>query len=222
MAFRLMDFGIPNFDTNVDFLYKTAIEHGTSYLYDQEEYVVYRLNDTPALVVLHFTFEADGETPKECVAHTFLDNDICWQDSVETTADGKNILTHAGWQVPVEIINESIPGATYIPMLFADDVCFGGNRFEVRAKLSVQEGVLMPMDDGRVQLMARIESVKPIIMSKLWMFSVLRLKLEDGTDHGVVEVVIGRDMMEKEIQACEVGGYCFLHGPMALMKAWEK
>lgn len=221
MAFRLMDFGIPNFDTNVDFLYKTAIEHGTSYIYDQEEYVVYRLNDTPALVVLHFTFEADGETPKECVAHTFLDNEVRWQDALSVAADGTTMLTHAGWTVPVEVINASVEGNTYVPMLFADDVCFGGNRFEVRANLSVQEGALMPMEDGRVQLFARIEGVTPIIMSKLWMFSVLRLKLEDGTDHGTVEVVVGRDMLEKHIQDCEVGGYCFLHGPMALMKLWK-
>ena len=30
MAFRLMDFGIPNFDTNVDYLNKKADEQGES------------------------------------------------------------------------------------------------------------------------------------------------------------------------------------------------
>ena len=60
MAFRLMDFGIPNFDTNVDYLYKTAVEHGESHVCDKEEYLVYRMADTPMLVVLRFQFEVDG------------------------------------------------------------------------------------------------------------------------------------------------------------------
>ena len=30
MAFRMSDFGIPNYDTNVNVLYKNAVEHGES------------------------------------------------------------------------------------------------------------------------------------------------------------------------------------------------
>ena len=221
MAFRLMDFGIPNFDSNVDFLYKKAVEHGTSYICGDEEYLVYRLNDTPALIVLHFIFEADGETPKKCIAHTFLENTIHWEDPVVIGENGEATITHADWTVPAEVINANAEGHAYSPMLYADEVRFGQNRLEVRANLSVKEGALMPLEDGTVQLLARIEEVTPVIMSKLWMFSVIRLKLEDGQKDSCIELIVGRDEMENKIQYCDRGSYCYLKGPLVLLKDWK-
>ena len=82
MAFRMSDFGIPNYDTNVNVLYKNAVEHGESIPCGDEEYIRYRMSGTPLVVVLRFAFEKDGETPKNVIAHTFLENDVRWQSGV--------------------------------------------------------------------------------------------------------------------------------------------
>lgn len=42
------------------------------------------------------------------------------------------------------------------------------------------EGQLMPSAEGGVELLGRIKSIKPVIMSKLWLFSVIELQLGDA------------------------------------------
>ena len=217
MAFRLMDFGIPNFDTNVNYLYKTTVEHGESHVCGDEEYLVYRMSDTPMIVVLRFQFEEDGDTPKSVVAHTFMDNDIRWKEGVQLSEGGNAVIMNDGMWLKAEVVNPSASGDTFIPMLFADSVKFGRTPISCDADYTYTEGKLVPGADGGVQLLARVERVTPMIVSKLWLFSVVRLQVGDG----FIEVPVGRDDMEKQLDFCNVGDLCFVQGPLALMKTWE-
>lgn len=218
MAFRLMDFGIPNFDTNVDYLYKTAVEHGESHVCDNEEYLVYRMSDTPMLVVLRFQFEEDGETPANVVAHTFLDSDVRWFENGVLSEDsqGASVLDVDLWK-KAEIINPTAQGNCYIPMMFPDQVKFGRTPISCDADYTYTEGQFVVGDGEILKLLARVESVTPMIVSKLWLFSVVRLK----TEYGVLDVTVGRDTMEKQLDFCNVGDLCFIQGPLSLMKTWE-
>ena len=75
----------------------------------------------------------------------------------------------------------------------------------------------MPGSEGNVQLLARVESITPQIVSKLWLFSVVRLK----TENGFIDITVGRDALEKQLDFCNVGDLCFVQGPLSLMKTWE-
>ena len=108
MAFRMSDFGIPNYDTNVNVLYKNAVEHGESIPCGDEEYIRYRMSGTPLVVVLRFAFEKDGETPKNVIAHTFLENDVRWQSGVAEISGSQARVDRAENTLTAELVN---PGA---------------------------------------------------------------------------------------------------------------
>lgn len=216
MAFRLSDFGIPNYDTNVNVLYKNAVEHGESVRCGAEEYVLYHMKETPLMVVLRFIFKEDGETPEHVVAHTFLDNAVRWQEGVQTGTEGRAlVLRGSGW-LKAEVVNPSAAGSDYTPMLFADSVRFGPTRLTVGADMVQPEGVLVPAGGEDVQLLARVVSVKPVVMSKLWLFSVVELAL----DQGHLCVPVSRDVLEKQLSVCNEGDLCFLSGKLSLLRAW--
>ena len=218
MAFRLMDFGIPNFDTNVDYLYKTAVEHGESHVCGNEEYLVYRMNHTPMLVVLRFQFEEDGETPANVIAHTVLDSALRWPREMVQSVEGDHVvIMDGGMWFNAELINPSAEGDEYIPTIYPDQVKFGRTPISCDADYTYTEGKFVPGTDGNVQLLARVEAVTPMIVSKLWLFSVVRLK----TEKGLIDVTVGRDAMEKQLDFCNVGDLCFIQGPLSLMKTWE-
>ena len=218
MAFRLMDFGIPNFDTNVDYLYKTAVEHGESHVCDKEEYLVYRMADTPMLVVLRFQFEADGETPANVIAHTFLDSNLRWsKDMVQLTDGDRATVMLGGMWFNAEVINPSAQGNAFMPTIFPEQVKFGRTPISCDADYTYTEGKVVPGSESNVQLLARVESITPQIVSKLWLFSVVRLKTENGS----IDITVSRDALEKHLDFCNVGDLCFVQGPLSLMETWE-
>ena len=150
MAFRMSDFGIPNYDTNVNVLYKNAVEHGESIPCGDEEYIRYRMSGTPLVVVLRFAFEKDGETPKNVIAHTFLENDVRWQRGVAETSDSQARVERAGNTLTAELVNPGAAGQGYSPMLYADSVRFGKTREDLQASIFLQEGILTPDPKGGV------------------------------------------------------------------------
>lgn len=217
MAFRLSDFGIPNYDTNVNVLYKNAVEHGRSVLCGAEEYVIYRLGDTPMETVLRFDFENDGETPRNVTAHTFLDSAVRWQDGVQENADGQALVMRGGVWLHAEVINPGAPGGAYAPMLFADVARFGPTRLTVGADMIVQEGALVPNSAGGVSLLARVRAIKPVVQSQLWLFSVVTLALDDGS---TIVVPVSRDILEKQLADANVDALCRVEGSLSLRKDW--
>lgn len=210
MAFRLLDFGIPDFDTNVNVLYKQAIEKGTSYFIGEKEYVVY---DAGAKLVLVFCFEfaEDGETPVNVTAHTFLNNEVRWQGKVQATAEGA-FFSDDTKKLPVEVIHALEDDIiTWIPMLYVDAMDFSKNE-SVFAQV---ESDIVALGDG-VRLVARIGKITPIIISQLWVYSI-------------VEVIVGRqrlycpvprEKLEEQLSACSEGVWCEIHGHLSLMKDW--
>lgn len=216
MAFRMSDFGIPNYDTNVNVLYQNAVEHGESVVCGEEEYLVYQMPGTPLLVVLRFSYGEDGETPEKVVAHTFLDNDAHWQEGVQEGAAGQAILpTNAGW-LKAEVINPTASGHGYTPMLFAESVRFGENALLSARLAGLEEGVLTPNQEG-VALLAKILRVQPVVKSGLWLFSAVTLQLAEGT----LSVPVSRDIMEPLLKTCSEGGLCHVTGGLSLLKDWQ-
>ena len=161
MAFRMSDFGIPNYDTNVNVLYKNAVEHGESIPCGDEEYIRYRMSGTPLVVVLRFAFEKDGETPKNVIAHTFLENDVRWQSGVAEISGSQARVDRAGNTLTAELVNPGAAGQGYSPMLYADSVRFGKTREDLQASIFLQEGILTPDPKGGVQLLARVKNDHP-------------------------------------------------------------
>lgn len=217
MAFRLSDFGIPNYDSNVNVLYKNAVEHGDSVLCGNEEYVIYRMGNTPIETVLRFTYKEDGETPENVVAHTFLDNAVRWREGVQENSGEQALVMRDGGWLKAEVINPSASGSGYTPMLFADAVRFGPTHLTVGAETLMQEGALVPDPRGGVELLARVVSVKPVVMSRLWLFSMVELALDK---EGRIFVPVSRDIMEKQLSTCKEGALCYLNGILSLRKEW--
>lgn len=217
MAFRMSDFGIPNYDTNVNVLYKNAVEHGESIPCGDEEYIRYRMSGTPLVVVLRFAFEKDGETPKNVIAHTFLENDVRWQSGVAEISDSQARVDRAGNTLIAELVNPGAAGQGYSPMLYADSVRFGKTREDLQASIFLQEGILTPDPKGGVQLLARVKKITPVMKSQLWLFSAVELALDAGS----IFVPVSRDIMEKQLAAARVGDLCVLTGQLSLLKDWQ-
>ena len=217
MAFRMSDFGIPNYDTNVNVLYKNAVEHGESIPCGDEEYIRYRMSGTPLVVVLRFAFEKDGETPKNVIAHTFLENDVRWQSGVAETSDSQARVDRAGNTLIAELVNPGAAGQGYSPMLYADSVRFGKTREDLQASIFLQEGILTPDPKGGVQLLARVKKITPVMKSQLWLFSAVELALDAGS----IFVPVSRDIMEKQLAAASVSDLCVLTGQLSLLKDWQ-
>ena len=216
MAFRLEDFGIPAYDTNVNFLYKHAVETGESISVGDEEYVVAKVGDTPVQLVLRFGFENDGETPKEVVAHTFLKNPVRWEEGIKEEGEGRALVQKGAAWLRAEVINDSAQGKGYTPMIYPEKIGFGKTPLAAGCEGLMQEGVLAPGIDGAVSLLARVVHVQPIIMSKLWVFSVVELALDEGS----LFVPVARDVMEGMLKECTEGDLCYLSGPLTLKKTW--
>lgn len=217
MAFRMSDFGIPNYDTNVNVLYKNAVEHGESIPCGDEEYIRYRMSGTPLVVVLRFAFEKDGETPKNVIAHTFLENDVRWQSGVAEISGSQARVDRAGNTLTAELVNPGAAGQGYSPMLYADSVRFGKTREDLQASIFLQEGILTPDPKGGVQLFARVKKITPVMKSQLWLFSAVELALDAGS----IFVPVSRDIMEKQLAAARVGDLCVLTGQLSLLKDWQ-
>lgn len=217
MAFRMSDFGIPNYDTNVNVLYQNAVAHGESILCGEEEYLHYRLGKTPLVAVLRFIFEADGETPKHVTAHTFLENDVRWCTGVTPDTTDSARVTRGDHVLNAELINPTATGDAYTPMLFADSVRFGADRAAVEASIFLQEGVLTPNPEGGVALMARVQRITPVAMSGLWLFSVVELALTDGS----IALPVCRDIMEKQLASANIGALCAVRGSLSLLRDWQ-
>lgn len=217
MAFRMSDFGIPNYDTNVNVLYKNAVEHGESIPCGDEEYIRYRMSGTPLVVVLRFAFEKDGETPKNVIAHTFLENDVRWQSGVAEISGSQARVDRAGNTLTAELVNPGAAGQGYSPMLYADSVRFGKTREDLQASIFLQEGILTPDPKGGVQLLARVKKITPVMKSQLWLFSAVELALDAGS----IFVPVSRDIMEKQLVAASVGDLCVLTGQLSLLKDWQ-
>lgn len=217
MAFRMSDFGIPNYDTNVNVLYKNAVEHGESIPCGDEEYIRYRMSGTPLVVVLRFAFEKDGETPKNVIAHTFLENDVRWQSGVAEISDSQARVDRAGNALTAELVNPGAAGQGYSPMLYADSVRFGKTREDLQASIFLQGGILTPDPKGGVQLLARVKKITPVMKSQLWLFSAVELALDAGS----IFVPVSRDIMEKQLAAARVGDLCVLTGQLSLLKDWQ-
>lgn len=217
MAFRMSDFGIPNYDTNVNVLYKNAVEHGESIPCGDEEYIRYRMSGTPLVVVLRFAFEKDGETPKNVIAHTFLENDVRWQSGVAEISDSQARVDRAGNTLTAELVNPGAAGQGYSPMLYADSVRFGKTREDLQASIFLQEGILTPDPKGGVQLLARVKKITPVMKSQLWLFSAVELALDAGS----IFVPVSRDIMEKQLAAASVGDLCVFTGQLSLLKDWQ-
>lgn len=217
MAFRMSDFGIPNYDTNVNVLYKNAVEHGESIPCGDEEYIRYRMSGTPLVVVLRFAFEKDGETPKNVIAHTFLENDVRWQSGVAEISGSQARVDRAGNTLTAELVNPGAAGQGYSPMLYADSVRFGKTREDLQASIFLQEGILTPDPKGGVQLLARVKKITPVMKSQLWLFSAVELALDAGS----IFVPVSRDIMEKQLATASVGDLCVLTGQLSLLKDWQ-
>lgn len=217
MAFRMSDFGIPNYDTNVNVLYKNAVEHGESIPCGDEEYIRYRMSGTPLVVVLRFAFEKDGETPKNVIAHTFLENDVRWQSGVAEISGSQARVDRAGNTLTAELVNPGAAGQGYSPMLYADSVRFGKTREDLQASIFLQEGILTPDPKGGVQLLARVKKITPVMKSQLWLFSAVELALDAGS----IFVPVSRDIMGKQLAAASVGDLCVLTGQLSLLKDWQ-
>ena len=217
MAFRMSDFGIPNYDTNVNVLYKNAVEHGESIPCGDEEYIRYRMSGTPLVVVLRFAFEKDGETPKNVIAHTFLENDVRWQSGVAEISGSQARVDRAGNALTAELVNPGAAGQGYSPMLYADSVRFGKTREDLQASIFLQEGILTPDPKGGVQLLARVKKITPVMKSQLWLFSAVELALDAGS----IFVPVSRDIMEEQLAAASVGDLCVLTGQLSLLKDWQ-
>lgn len=217
MAFRMSDFGIPNYDTNVNVLYKNAVEHGESIPCGDEEYIRYRMSGTPLVVVLRFAFEKDGETPKNVIAHTFLENDVRWQSGVAEISGSQARVDRAGNTLTAELVNPGAAGQGYSPMLYADSVRFGKTREDLQASIFLQEGILTPDPKGGVQLLARVKKIAPVMKSQLWLFSAVELALDAGS----IFVPVSRDIMEKQLATASVGDLCVLTGQLSLLKDWQ-
>ena len=217
MAFRMSDFGIPNYDTNVNVLYKNAVEHGESIPCGDEEYIRYRMSGTPLVVVLRFAFEKDGETPKNVIAHTFLENDVRWQSGVAEISGSQARVDRAGNALTAELVNPGAAGQGYSPMLYADSVRFGKTREDLQASIFLQEGILTPDPKGGVQLLARVKKITPVMKSQLWLFSAVELALDAGS----IFVPVSRDIMEKQLAAASVGDLFVLTGQLSLLKDWQ-
>lgn len=217
MAFRMSDFGIPNYDTNVNVLYKNAVEHGESIPCGDEEYIRYRMSGTPLVVVLRFAFEKDGETPKNVIAHTFLENDVRWQSGVAESSGSQARVERAGNTLTAELVNPGAAGQGYSPMLYADSVRFGKTREDLQASIFLQEGILIPDPQGGVQLLARVKKITPVMKSQLWLFSAVELALDAGS----IFVPVSRDIMEKQLAAASIGDLCALAGQLSLLKDWQ-
>lgn len=214
MAFRLIDFGIPGYDTNVNVLYKHTVETGESHICGDEEYMVAHIADTPVELVLRFSFEEDGQTPKEVIAHTFLDNPTRWQEGIKEEGEQAKI-TRGAVTLTAEIINPTALGTAYKPMLYPKKVGFGTNAFEAGCEKLMLEGVMVPKGD-EVELLARVKHVQPIVLSTLWVFSVVELETAEGNSF----VPVSRDVLEKMLDACNVGDLCYVCGPLSLEKTW--
>ena len=217
MAFRMSDFGIPNYDTNVNVLYKNAVEHGESIPCGDEEYIRYRMSGTPLVVVLRFAFEKDGETPKNVIAHTFLENDVRWQSGVAEISGSQARVDRAGNALTAELVNPGAAGQGYSPMLYADSVRFGKTREDLQASIFLQEGILTPDPKGGVLLLARVNKITPVMKSQLWLFSAVELALDAGS----IFVPVSRDIMEEQLAAASVGDLCVLTGQLSLLKDWQ-
>ena len=75
----------------------------------------------------------------------------------------------------------------------------------------------MPSAEGGVELLGRIKSIKPVIMSKLWLFSVIELQLGDAE----IFAPVSRDILEKQMSVCNEGDLCHITGSLSLLKSWE-
>lgn len=217
MAFRMSDFGIPNYDTNVNVLYKNAVAHGESVVCGKEEYLFYHMAGTPLVVVLRFQFREDGETPAQVIAHTFLENDIHWaQDSIREAGDGQAVVLHDGNQLEAEVVNPTAAGAGYTPMLFAESLAFGADAIAEASDAERTAGVMEELNKG-VALLAKVTQVQPVVKSGLWLFSVVTLALNEGS----IAMPVSRDIMEAQLKDCKKGDYCYVKGMLSLLKDWH-
>ena len=74
---------------------------------------------------------------------------------------------------------------------------------------------MVPKGD-EVELLARVKHVQPIVLSTLWVFSVVELETAEGNFF----LPVSRDVLEKMLDACNVGDLCYVCGPLSLEKAW--
>lgn len=218
MAFRLLDLGIPNFDTNVNVLYRHAVEHGKSHLLPGEEYVVDRIGKSDAVVILHYLYEDDGETPRAVEAHTFIESDCRWQDA-SVRAEGRACSLEPGSELlPVELINGGAAGSgVLIPILYADEVTFALHA----ADLGISEqdaacGRLLAAGED-VCLTAQVADIRPQIVSGIWLYSTVRLCLAEG--RGIVMPVC-RDTMDDQLAQSEAGGWVRVRGKLSARYLW--
>lgn len=211
MAFKLLDFGIPNYESNVKVLYQQAIENGKSYFIDDKEFVVYQAGHTKLLLVLCFDFAEDGETPINVVAHTFLDNEVRWHGTLQVTENG--VFFDDGKQLlPVEVVHTPKDTIhTWLPMLYVDAIDFKKN-----------ESVFIPfesafvVEDKAVQVVARLGKITPVVLSQLWVYSIVELFVGDRQ----LYCPVPRELIEEQMASFQEGTWCRIKGQLSLMKDW--
>lgn len=211
MAFRLLDFGIPDYDSNVEVLYQRAVEKGESHFIGDKEFIVYEAGTTNMLLILCFEFDVDGETPKNVIAHTFLKNEVRWQGTIETTNtqsffyDGQN-----KW--PVEVIHPiEAQQKIWTPMLYIDKMDFSKNE---SVFASVESGIRAI--DNDVKVIAKIGKITPIALSQLWIYSLVELWIGEKRLYAPVP----REHIEDHIMDWQEGVWCEISGKLSLMKVW--
>ncbi|MDO4280544.1 MAG: hypothetical protein Q4C56_02835 [Peptococcaceae bacterium] len=212
MAFNLSAFGIPNYDTNVNVLYQHAVEHGESTVYEGGEYVMSPIAKTPVRLLLDFVYERDGETPKSVIAHTFLENAVRWPLARLQGAGDARTVQCGRARVHAELVNPQAAGEALMPMLYADRVEFSASK-PIHAELALLAEQLVAKEEG-VVLLSEVRSVQPVILSKLWIFSVVELALQEGS----IFLPVARDTMERQLAECQVGSTCYVQGQLSLMK----
>lgn len=215
MAFRLLDLGIPEYDTNVKALYTHAVTHGRSHLAADQEYVEDAVGKTDARVILHYYYEDDGETPREVEAHTFLNSASRWPSSA-LAAEGHEIMLD-GACLPAEVINATLPTAWLMPMLWADQVTFAMEAAAfgldgTQAKL----GRAFLGDEG-IRITARVADIRPQVTSGLWLFSAVEMELAGG---GRLVMPVSRDEMEDQLAASDIGGFVQAQGKLSVRYLW--
>ena len=114
MAFRMSDFGIPNYDTNVNVLYKNAVEHGESIPCGDEEYIRYRMSGTPSSSCCALPSKKTAK-PENVIAHTFLENDVRWQSGVAEISGSQARVDRAGNTLTAELVNPGAAGQATAP-----------------------------------------------------------------------------------------------------------
>lgn len=215
MAFRLLELGIPNYDTNVKALYTHAVDHGKSYLGGGQEYVEDAVGKTDARLILHYYFEDDGETPQSVEAHTFVTS-ACRLPAAALDA-GSSELVLDGSRLPVDVVNASLASDRLMPMLWADRVTFS---MEAAAFGLDGTGAALGrclLDGDGIRITARVADIRPQVTGGLWLFSAVDLELAGG---GRLVMPVGRDDMEDQLAASDIGGFVQAHGSLSVRYLW--